>query len=160
MDKIFVKALQLQMTVQWIPWTPMPPRRRRLHPDSRELLRLDRKMDWDRLCRDPTIWITDEERNPAKRHVTGTTRNRREANKLERAQKATMHRYNKNQHLIFKYHYQSSARRDRLNQTKREPAEQIKVALMKLKQHLSPKEREKQEWNEWFYSEMGRWETS
>jgi hypothetical protein len=27
-DTTFVKALQLHTTVQWIPWTPMPPRRR------------------------------------------------------------------------------------------------------------------------------------
>jgi hypothetical protein len=78
--------------------------------------------------------------------------NRREANKLERAQKATMHRYNKNEHLIFKYHYKASARRAQLNQKKRELAEQISEAQTKLKQHLSLKEREKQEWNEWFYS--------
>jgi hypothetical protein len=35
---------------------------------------------------------------------------------------------------------------------KRELAEQIKEAQMKLKQHLSPQECKKQEWNEWFYS--------
>jgi hypothetical protein len=29
-------------------------------------------MDWDRMCKDPSIWLTDEERNPAKRHVNGT----------------------------------------------------------------------------------------
>jgi hypothetical protein len=38
----------------------------------------------------------------------------------------TLHCYNKNQHLIFKYHYKASARRDRLNQKKHELAEQIK----------------------------------
>jgi hypothetical protein len=113
-------------------------------------------MDWDRMCKDPNIWLSDEERNPAKRHVTGTTRNRREANKLERARKATMHRYNKNKHLIFKYHYKASARHDQLDQKKHELAEQINEAQTKLKQHLSPKECEKQEWNEWFYSV--RWE--
>jgi hypothetical protein len=75
MDKTFVKAPQLHTTVQWIPWTPMPPRCHRFHPDSRELLCLDREMDWDRMCKDPSIWLTDEERNPAKRHITGTTRN-------------------------------------------------------------------------------------
>jgi hypothetical protein len=78
-----MRVLQLHTTVQWIPWTPMPPRCRRFHPDSRELLRLDPEMDWDRMCKDPSFWLTNEERNPAKRHVTGTTRNRREANKLE-----------------------------------------------------------------------------
>jgi hypothetical protein len=31
-------------------------------------------------------------------------------------------------------------------------AEQISEAQAKLKQHLSPKEREKQAWNEWFHS--------
>jgi hypothetical protein len=109
-------------------------------------------MDWDRMCKDPNIWLTDEERNPAKRHITGTTRNRLEANKLERARKATMHRYNKYEHLIFKYHYKASARRARLNQKKRKLAEQISEAQAKLKQHLSPKECEKQEWNDCFYS--------
>jgi hypothetical protein len=152
MDKTFVKALQLHTTVQWIPWTPMPPRRRRFRPDSRELLRIDREMDWDRMCQDPSIWLTDEERNPAKRYVTGTTRNRREANKLEHARKATMHRYKRNEHLIFRYHSKASARRTRLKQKQRELAEQISKAQAKLKQHHSPKEREKQEWNEWFYS--------
>jgi hypothetical protein len=152
MDKTFVKALQLHTTVQWIPWTPMPPRRRRFRPDSRELLRIDREMDWDRMCKDPNIWLTDEERNPAKRYVTGTTRNRREANKLERARKATIHRYKRNEYLIFRYHSKASARRNRLKQKQRELAEQISEARTKLKQHLSPKEREKQEWNEWFYS--------
>jgi hypothetical protein len=66
MDKTFVKALQLHTTVQWIPWTPMPPRRHHFRPDSRELLHLDHKMDWDRMCKDSNIWLTDEERNPAK----------------------------------------------------------------------------------------------
>jgi hypothetical protein len=109
-------------------------------------------MDWDRMCKDPGIWLTDEERNPAKRHITGTTRNRREANKLERARRATMHRYKWNEHLIFRYHSKASARRSRLNQQQRELAEQISEAQAKLKQHLSPKECEKQEWNEWFRS--------
>jgi hypothetical protein len=54
--------------------------------------------------------------------------------------------------LIFKYHYKASTRRDRLDQKKRELAEQIKGAQMKLKQHLSLKECKKQEWNECFYS--------
>jgi hypothetical protein len=54
--------------------------------------------------------------------------------------------------LIFKYHCKASARRDQLNQKKRELAEQISEAQAKLKQHLSQKEREKQEWNEWFHS--------
>jgi hypothetical protein len=109
-------------------------------------------MDWDRMCKNPNIWLTDEERNPVKRHVTGTTRNRREANKLERARKATMHRYRKNEHLIFKYHYKDSARRNQTDCKKRELAEQIKEAQTKLKQHLSPKECAKQEWNKWFCS--------
>jgi hypothetical protein len=128
MDRTFVNALQHHATVQWIPWTPMPPRRHRFHPDSRELFRLDREMDWDRMCKDPSIWITEEERNPAKRHVTGTIQNRREANKLERARKATMHRYKRNEHLIFKYHSKASARRNRLKQKQRELAEQISEA--------------------------------
>jgi hypothetical protein len=152
MDKTFVKALQLHTTVQWIPWTPMPPRHRRFRPDSRELLHLDREMDWDRMCKDSSIWLTDEERNMAKRHITGTTRNRREANKLERARRATMHHYKRNEHLIFRYHSKASARRNRLNQKQRELAAQISEAQAKLKQHFSPKEREKQEWNEWFHS--------
>jgi hypothetical protein len=50
MDKTFVKALQLHATVQWMPWTPMPPRRHCFHPKSRELLRLDCKMDWECFC--------------------------------------------------------------------------------------------------------------
>jgi hypothetical protein len=152
MDKTFVKALQLHTTVKWIPWTPLPPRRRRFHPDSRELLCLDREMDWDRMCKDPSIWLTDEARNPAKRHITGTTRNGREANKLERARRATMHRYKRNEHLIFTYHSKASARCSRLNQQQRELAEQISEAQAKLKQHLSPKEREKQAWNELLHS--------
>jgi hypothetical protein len=106
----------------------MPPRRRRFRPDSRELLRIDRKMDWDRMCKDPSIWLTEEERNPAKRHVTGATQNRREANKLERARRATMHRYKRNEHLIFRYHSKASARRNRLKQKQRELAEQISEA--------------------------------
>jgi hypothetical protein len=128
MDKTFVKALQLHTTVKWIPWTPMPPRRRHFRPDSRELLHLDCEMDWDRMCKDPSIWLTDEERNLAKRHITGTTRNRREANKLEHAQRATMHRYKRNKHLIFRYHLKASARRNQLNKKQRELAEQISEA--------------------------------
>jgi hypothetical protein len=58
-----------------------------------------------------------------------------------------MHRYNKKEHLIFKYHYKESAKRDQLNQNK-----SAKPKRNSVKQHLSPKEREKQEWNEWFYS--------
>jgi hypothetical protein len=80
---------------------------------------LDRKMDWERFCKDPNLWITEEEWNPAKRHVTGATRNRRKANKLERERKTTLHWYKKNQHLIFKYHYKASARRDHLNKQSR-----------------------------------------
>jgi alpha-L-arabinofuranosidase len=111
-------------------------------------------MDWDHMCKDPSIWLTDEERNPAKQHVTRTTRNWHEATKLERARKATIHSYNKNEHLIFKYHCKASERRAQLtvNQKKRKLAEQISEAQAKLKQHLSPKERTKQEWNEWFCS--------
>jgi hypothetical protein len=71
---------------------------------------------------------------------------------LERERKATLHRYNKNQHLIFKYRNKASAKRERLYQKQRELAEQIKDAAVKLKQHQSPKEHEQLEWNEWFYS--------
>jgi hypothetical protein len=63
-----------------------------------------------------------------------------------------MHRYKRNEHLIFRYHSKASARRNRLKQKQRELAEQISEAQTKLKQHHSPKEREKQEWNEWFCS--------
>jgi hypothetical protein len=34
---------------------------------------LDCKMDWERFSKDPNLWITEEERNPAKWHVTGAT---------------------------------------------------------------------------------------
>jgi hypothetical protein len=84
-------------------------------------------MDWERFCKDPNIWLMEEERNPAKRHVPGATRNRREANMLEREGKATLYRCNKNQHLIFKYHYKASARRDRLNQKKQELANRSRM---------------------------------
>jgi hypothetical protein len=37
---------------------------------------------------------------------------------LERERKVNMHCYNKHQHLLFKYHYKASTRRDGLNQRK------------------------------------------
>jgi hypothetical protein len=90
-------------------------------------------MDWERFCKDPNIWITEEEWNPATHHVTGATHNRREAKKLEHECKATLHCYNRNQHLIFKYHYKASARRERLQQKQCELVDQIKDAEVKLK---------------------------
>jgi hypothetical protein len=53
-----------------------------------------------------------------------------------------MHRYRKNEHLIFIYHHKASTRRAQLKQQQRELAEQISEAQAKLKQHHSPKERE------------------
>jgi hypothetical protein len=71
---------------------------------------------------------------------------------LKRKHKATLHRYNRNQHPIFKYHTKASTRFQRLQQKQRELVDQIMDAEMKLKQHLSPKEHERSEWNEWFHA--------
>jgi hypothetical protein len=54
--------------------------------------------------------------------------------------------------LIFKYHYQYTAWCKWHNQNQRKLAEQIKKSKIMLKQHLSPKEHERLEWNGWFSS--------